>query len=159
MSDKQPVRDHSMIMAAAGLLGQKEQPRRATLKHAKIIREMISHEDDVIDQRFTWLCQIQGFLFAALANLLVLLLCVVGSLVAISSFFALRSAWQGVEKLLNWWGEPSDYFSPDVFARRVNNKKGFESYLRPWKILPLTFGLAWVVIFIIRIWPFICRCS
>lgn len=134
--------------------------QHGTSKDATIIREMIRHEDDVIDQRFTWLCQIQGFLFTALAlawkeptaHYLVLLLCLVGIAVAITTWFALRSAWQGVEKLLKWWDEKvksTGYVGPVVFARRVDDR--WTSHLRPWNILPLIFSLAWGIVLVIKI--------
>jgi len=37
-----------------------------TLDDASTIRQMIAHEDDLINHRLTWLAQLQGFLFAAL---------------------------------------------------------------------------------------------
>lgn len=89
-------------------LPKKEQFRHGTLEDAEIIRQVICHEDDLIDQRFTWLCQIQDFLFAALAfawkeptaNRLTQLLCLLGITVSVTSWFALRSAWLGVTNLL-----------------------------------------------------------
>lgn len=141
---------------------RRELPPDATLEHAKIIREMIRHEDDVINQRFTWLCQIQGFLFAALAfvwkeqtaNSLVLLLCLIGYSVAISTWFSLRAASIGIGRLLNWWDsyEPADYSGPAVYAREAS-LVGWDDKisLRPWYFLPLIFGLAWSAVLIIRI--------
>jgi len=35
-------------------------------KYAIIVREMIRHENDLVNHRLTWFCQVQGLLFAAL---------------------------------------------------------------------------------------------
>jgi hypothetical protein len=171
-----------------------------TLEYAKIIREMLWHEDEVIDQRFTWLCQIQGFLFAALAfawkeptaNYLVLLLCLLGISVAITTWSSLRAVSLGVTRMLNWWdmNKLADYSGPDVYARRLPWLEQQEirdwrrqamhdsrqqiihgwqqqsiyalqqgplaltknKFLRPWFVLPLIFGLAWIMVLIIRFW-------
>jgi hypothetical protein len=142
------------------LLG-KQLPQKEHLLHedAETIRQMIQHEDDIVNQRFVWLCQIQGFLFAALAlawkeptaNQLAQLLCILGFAVSVTSWFALRSAWLAVANLLGWWDEHKlpNYAGPDVFARRV--EPGWGTYLSPWNILPMLFGLAWIIVFIIKI--------
>jgi hypothetical protein len=139
-----------------------EQSSVAALEYAKIIREMIRHEDDVLDQRFTWLCQIQGFLFAALAfawkepaaDYLVLLLCLLGSSVAITTWFSLRNVSKGQRILLEWWdrNKPADYSAPDVYVRTVYPQNLWSSkikYWAPWYILPLIFSLAWLTVFMI----------
>ena len=136
-------------------------PRKGhtALEDAEVIREMIRHEDDVIDQRITWLCQIQGFLFAALAlawkdptaSRLVIVLCIVGILVAVSSGIALRSVRLAISNLVEWWdkkfGQSGD-FGPDVFARRVGT---CFTHLLPWTSLPAIFSLAWIAVLIIKI--------
>jgi hypothetical protein len=141
------------------LLDQLPRKEHTTLEDAKVIREMIRHEDDVIDQRITWLCQIQGFLFAALAltwkepteSRLVPVICLVGLLVAVSSGLALRSARLAISNLVKWWDNKirqSGYLGPDVFARRVG--KSF-THLLPWTSLPVLFFLAWISILVIKI--------
>jgi len=72
---------------------------------------MIYHENELINHRLTWLCQIQGFLFAALtatwlpsepyagSNLIRSVICVVGILVAFSSWTGLDAAIQAIESL------------------------------------------------------------
>ena len=73
----------------------------------KVIREMIKHENDLMNHRLTWLCQIQGFLFTALAVIwqypaskyVQYVLCLAGVLVAISSFYGLDAAVQAIKKL------------------------------------------------------------
>jgi hypothetical protein len=145
------------------LLG-KQLPPKEHLEHeasndAEIIRQMIRHEDDVINQRFTWLCQIQGFLFAALAlawkeptaDKLAQVLCLLGITVSVTSWLALRSARSAVAELLEWWDKNKHltYAGPDVFCRRVG--PSWREYLLPWNILPVLFCLAWLVVLTITI--------
>jgi len=142
---------------------RRELPPDAALEHAKIVREMIRHEDDIINQSFTWLCQIQGFLFAALAfvwkeptaDYLILLLCLVGYLVPITTWYSLRAVSIGIGRLLNWWdiNKPANYSGPPVYAREAGLVGwDYKKFLRPWFFLPLIFGLVWIVVFIIRFW-------
>ena len=125
-------------------------------KYAAIVREMIRHEDEVLDQRITWLCQIQGLLFAALAFVwgeptayyLILVFCVVGFVVALTTWSALRQAWRGVIDLLMWWIKNSaNYSGPTVYARK--RYTGRLKHLTPWNIIPMSFSVAWLLVFII----------
>lgn len=128
-------------------------------QYAGIIREMIRHEDDVLDQRITWLCQIQGLLFAALAFVwkeptayyLILVLCIVGLVVAITTWSALGPIWRGVSDLQKWWkGFSVNYPGPTVYARR--GRTGWLKHFTPWNIIPLSFSVAWIAVIIIRVW-------
>jgi hypothetical protein len=70
---------------------------------------MIMHENELVNHRLTWLCQIQGFLFAALAvtwnsgseapERIRYMLCLAGVLVAISSRYGLNASIKAIENL------------------------------------------------------------
>lgn len=157
MSDEQSHDPFRLLLG--NQLPLKEHLQNGTSQDAEIIRQMIRHEDDVINQRFTWLCQIQGFLFAALAlawkeptaNQMALILWPLGFIVSVTSWFALKSARKAVANLVRWWDEnkAASYAGPDVFGRRV--EPSWRDYLRPWNILPILFCLAWLIVFIIQI--------
>jgi hypothetical protein len=69
------------------------------------IRELIRHENELINQRLTWLGTFQGLLLAALAFAwdkksaggIVCVLCTVGAMVAISTGVATRRANRAID--------------------------------------------------------------
>ncbi len=134
-------------------------PQHATSNDAKIIRDMIRHEDELLDQRLTWLCQIQGFLFTALAftwkdptaQHLVLLLCTIGVLVAVSSYYGLNRAENAAASLRIWWetNKAPDYFGAMVIGLKPDKKLIY--FLRPWNFLPVLFSVAWVLVACLKI--------
>jgi hypothetical protein len=137
---------------------------------AEIIRNMIRHENELVNHRITWLSQLQGLLFAALgfswdnqdAHLLVYCLCLLGSLIALSSLVTLASGDEAINNTLYWWDihKPIDYFGPDVIgltSNGIGNRNPL--YLRffsirfkankmiyPWYVLPRLFIGAWIAI-------------
>ena len=129
-------------------------PQYATLNDAGIIREMIRHENELLNHRLSWLCQIQGFLFAALAfawkdptaGQIIFLICLIGALVAASSYYGLNRVEMAVASLRIWWenNKAPDYFGPDIIGRSPDKKS--IPFLRPWTFLPTLFFVAWTLI-------------
>ena len=127
-----------------------------TLDAAPTIRQMIAHEDDLINHRLTWLAQLQGFLFAALGfawekdRVLVPGLVVVGIVTALSVHAACLFSGKAVNHLRTAWDKkkPEAYEGPDVIGYRAENERKFLGkhlgMLLPWKVLPLFFALAWI---------------
>lgn len=137
---------------------------------AAIVREMIKHENELINHRITWLVELQGLLFAALgfswdkrdAHLLIYCFCLLGSLIAVSSFIALASGDEAISQILWWWDvhKPSEYSGPDVIgvtAGPLGNRKPLvvklfsmkfkmERLLYPWFFLPGLFIAAWLAV-------------
>jgi hypothetical protein len=75
-----------------------------------VIRELIKHVNDLVNQRLGWLIQMQGLLFAALTSAwkepqkeLTILFSTLGITTSLSLWSALRLCSQAVEKLKSWW--------------------------------------------------------
>jgi hypothetical protein len=130
-----------------------------TLDDASTIRQMIAHEDDLINHRLTWLAQLQGFLFAALGfawekdRVLVPGLVVVGIVTALSVHAACLFSGKAVNGLREEWEKnkptaPDAYNGPDVIGYCAEKEKKslvrFLGRFLPWKVLPLFFALAWI---------------
>ncbi len=84
--------------------------RFATEDDAKIIREMIWHEDNVLNTRLSWCATIEGLLMAALAfgwekapSALVILVAGAGVVVGSSTLYATRTAVETMRELTDWW--------------------------------------------------------
>jgi len=126
---------------------------------ASIIRAMIEHENEQQNNRLTWLLTVQGLLFAGLsfawdktdARQLVQVLCLMGALVALSSWAALRVSKQAMASMRDWWdrNKPEGYAGPDVVGYR--SQGGFLLWLiRPWRFLPWVFFVGWILVFVLN---------
>jgi len=121
---------------------------------AEIIRKLIEHENNLQNYRLTWLMTIQGLLFAALgfawdkqdARGLVSIFCILGILVSLSSWSALKLTANAFQDLHNWWDshKPSDYDGPPIIGHK-SNFNALLWILRPWRILPWAFAVGWVI--------------
>jgi hypothetical protein len=122
------------------------------------IRELIKHENDLVNQRMGWLIQIQGLLFAALGFAwkaapasLVFLICTLGVATAVSLWSALALYSPAVRQLRNWWEDrrPDDIVEgPDVIGF-WSPCSGIACLLRPWRALPAIFIIAWISVLIL----------
>jgi hypothetical protein len=85
------------------------------------------------------------------ARQLIFLLCAVGVLVAVTSYYALSRAEMAAEELRAWWenNKAPDYFGPDVVGRKPG--KDLFPFLRPWNFLPALFCVAWLLIAYLKI--------
>ncbi len=128
-----------------------ENPRLANTAEAATIRDMIRHEDSLIDARINWLVSSQSILFAALAFVwnnqsavcLLYLLVFVGLGVSSSTFLGLMDSAKAIRKVRGWWDDhvSEDYYGPDVVGLRGRDTS-FRLF-KPWKVIPLVFILAW----------------
>jgi hypothetical protein len=108
-----------------------------------IVRDLIKHENDLLNHRLTWFITIQGLLFAALgfawsksdAKELVFVFCGLGILTAVSSAFAL---WGGANAIDQLSTEEKIDDQP-IIGRRA----GIEKFAYPWYSFPVLFGAAW----------------
>ncbi|AFY46734.1 hypothetical protein Nos7524_0831 [Nostoc sp. PCC 7524] len=121
-------------------------------ENAKSIRSMIEHENNLQNYRLTWLMTIQGLLFTGLgfawdkkdAMGLVTIFCLVGILVAISTWSALKLSDSALENLVKWWeNNKSEQYTGSPIIGLYNRKL---TVLRPWVALPWIFIGAWLVI-------------
>jgi cell division protein FtsW (lipid II flippase) len=105
----------------------------------------------------------QGLLLAALAFAwdkddtwwIVIILCLVGLAVALSTWVATLRANEAIERVNEWW---DDSKPPDCLGLGVERIKGHEGKLQklmPGRFLPLTFFIAWMAIGLVHL----TRCS
>ena len=130
-------------------------------KYAEIIRTLWRHENDLMSARFTWFTTIQGLLFTALGfswqnhvRASVVVLGGLGACVAVSTLVVFsfnREAWQ---KLNDWWiqniklyaGPPITGNIPSSGSKKPKLLQAIEGVLKPWKVFPSAFFIAWVYI-------------
>src|SRR5688572_19163037 len=125
-------------------------------KHADTLRKLNEHENNLLNMRFTWFTTLQGLLFASLGIIwkekvqsivLPLVICSLGIVVAISFFVVVKLTGDAYKNLRDWWKENlQDYDGPPLKGIERSSKMTFMRLLRPWRILPLAFIIAWVAI-------------
>ena len=125
--------------------------RAATADDAKIIREMVRHEDNVLSSRVGWFCTLEGLLFAAAglvrdkpdAIFLSVLLSIAGLIVAASTLYATVIATRTMIRLTKWWDDnrSEEYSGPDIIGFRADNWA--IPVLRPSRALPGIFIFLW----------------
>jgi hypothetical protein len=137
----------------------------STCDYANAIREMIAHEDELLNNRMNWLLVVQGLLFAALnpakgTSGLVYVLIAFGFLISISSKIAFVQSDRAIGNLLAYWDEHlastnrswHDY--PPVFGAAIDDSvfMKLDSFLSPRSMLPWAFALGWIVILFLKLW-------
>lgn len=123
---------------------------------ANIIRAMIVHEDDLVNQRMTWFLTIQGLLFAAMAFawgkdgvLIWGVLAPLGIAISVSFHFTLNLGPAAVTELRESWDKyKGEYDGPDIVGKRVSRKVNI---IWPWQSLPICVSTAWIAAGIIRV--------
>lgn len=127
------------------------------------VREMITREDELTNQRMLWMAAFNGLLFAALgfawdkpgANFLTL----VFSLLGVSSSFlnglALIFSSNAQRRLLYWWHskKPEVYDGPGVMGCEPLDKERYSLYITPWILLAFVFTAGWlaILLFVLRV--------
>lgn len=129
--------------------------------YASIIRDMIRHENEITNNRLTWMLVLQGILFATSASfwrihwLPLLIITILGVVTSISFFYVfslsrkariyLRSLWkQEIEKQK----ELVERIPPVAGDAPIQYRF---STLHPWLFLPWVFASCWVALFLSRI--------
>ena len=122
-------------------------------KTAATLREMVRHEDAQRDSRMTWLCQLEGLLFASLgfawgkSKRLTNVLIALGMIVAVFVFLGLVTGTLAHKNISNQWRKlrPRDYNGPDIFGL-YSEKFWFLAFLAPENIIPIVFFVAWILV-------------
>lgn len=125
-------------------------------------RELIATEDSLLHQRFTWLIQIQGLLFASLGfawrgapSGLIIILAIVGVIVSVSISRSLLWHGPAVTDLYKWW--QSELTEDQQRTRKVIGRwnpsalGSFDRWTRPWRAMPIVFDVAWAGVILVRI--------
>ena len=118
-----------------------EQP----IQDLEVTRQLIQHENDLINHRLTWFITLQGLLLAALAFAwdkndakgLVFVFCGLGILAAISTGSVL---WGGAFAIENLSKAEKQNQRSQVIGRHA---KWIEKIFYPWFSLPVLFAIAW----------------
>jgi hypothetical protein len=126
---------------------------------AVAIRDLIKHENDLVNQRIGWLVQTQGLLFAALAFAwekapkLSYILSGVGIATAISIASAIALYSPTVRRLNALWLERAP--EAERLHRPINGdappSTGVLKMLRPWRALPFVFVSTWAAVVLIKL--------
>lgn len=132
--------------------------------YLNVIRDMIKHENEVVNQRLSWLFTLQGLLFTAISFLweknliLVVVLCIVGIISCISIGYFLYLGQIAITDLMtdakNYTAPlPPDWKFPPLIGitrEKSRTRQIIEKCVLPSRLLPWVLLLAWVVIAIFR---------
>jgi len=123
-----------------------------------VIREMIKHENELVNQRLSWLFTLQGLLFTATSFLWkatmlpVIVFSFVGIISCISIGYTLRRGLNAIKELL---ALKSDYKKPLpknwIFPPTIGARSKAKEWILPAMLLPWVLGIAWIAILIFRV--------
>lgn len=124
-------------------------------EYLKVMREMIRHENELVNNRLHWMFTLQGFLFGATSFIWknsqsgVILLGLIGILSCASIGYTLARGLNAIHVLLVKTrdfckGLPDDWQIPPVIGSR---RKAIE-WLLPSRMLPWVMGLAWIALLV-----------
>lgn len=123
-----------------------------------VIREMIRHEDVLLNQRLTWMWTLQGLLFGATSLLWgkdwrgVVIIGFVGFLSCISIGYSLSRGLKAVKELLGVAAGRKKRLGEDVeIPPTIGSRTEAIEWLLPGYFLPWLFGLAWIMVIVLRI--------
>jgi hypothetical protein len=126
-------------------------------KMAAVLREMARHEDQQKHNRITWLCQLQGFLFASLgfawgkSDQLTVVLAALGIATALLVFQGTLAASIAHQRIRTWWNreKPADYSGPDVVGF-YPDRFPLAAHISADSLMPLVFVAGWAAVIMIR---------
>jgi len=123
-----------------------------------VVRDMIKHENELVNQRLTWLFTLQGLLFAASSflwkeNILpVIVFGFVGIISCISIGYTLKRGLNAIKDLLD---RAKDYKKPLpenwIFPPLIGTRSKSIKWILPGILLPWVLGIAWIAILIFRV--------
>lgn len=123
------------------------------VEYRSMIRDMLDHENELINHRYDWLLTAQSILFGAIALaegkkiLLGLIICSIGIVSSFVTWRALFLADKSVENLISRWIDYADKnelkeLFPPVYGLDAKYKFKF----LPWKVMPPFLAVAWMII-------------
>jgi hypothetical protein len=122
-------------------------------------RQMIRHENEVINFRMGWMTTLNGLLFTALGFLwdkpnskgMITTICVVGFLVCLLSALMLYGATCAMRRIRRWWQRyaPKDYDGPGIIGEVSPHAKThwMADLFAPWDCIAWILCGAWVWIY------------
>ncbi len=121
---------------------------------------MIQHENTLVIERTNWMLTLEGLLFTALAfawdknSAVVMVLSLVGFVSSISLGVFLESATRAIARLQQWWRNHTadqNYNGPPIIGLSDEEFTSVEMIILPHRVLPVLFGLAWLVVALLKI--------
>lgn len=129
---------------------------KAGAEYEATVREMITSEDKLTNQRMLWMAAFNGLLFAALgfawdkhgARFLVIVFSLLGVSTSFLNSIALIFASNAQRRLLTWWhsNKPEKYLGPGVMGCEPLDSKRYSLYFTPWILLAFAFTAGWLAI-------------
>lgn len=130
--------------------------------YRSMIRDMLDHENELINHRYDWLLTAQSILFGATAltekELIVLglVICSIGLISSLVTWRVLSLADESIRKLIVHW---KDYATAnklgDVFPPIYGLNSDYKYKFLPWKIMPPVLAAAWILIALFYVLPWI----
>ena len=128
-----------------------------SIPYEAVVRQMMTREDELTNQRMLWMAAFNGLLFAALGfawdkrggRFLTMVFCTLGFFASFLNGLALILASNAQRSLLLWWHKkrPKDYDGPGVMGSEpLDNNRLYSMYVAPWVWLAFIFSGGWVVI-------------
>lgn len=136
---------------------------RTTLSEADIekLRNMIRHEDNLANNRLTWLSAFNGLFFAALGlawsdvdKLFILVVAGMGTAISISTFYALYDGHIAIDRFLAAFREFAstwEYSRLYVAGLSISAREGLWPairFVRPRILIPVVLVVGWITIII-----------
>jgi hypothetical protein len=133
-----------------------DDPQRVILeKRAEILRALIRHENEVTNQRTTWLLVSQGILFVAAASFEkthwfpAVVVGLAGMVIALSIGDALQNSFESRQYIKHGWRtllEQSGYKWEDFPPLDGGVGLRVKAWLFPWSVIPRVFIVAWAAL-------------
>ncbi len=130
------------------------------VEYNKILREMVRHENELSNQRLTWITTLNGLMFTALGVILngkdhyikipdhifITGFSLLGIVVSYSGLVALDMAEDSKERFKNLWNNKNISVTkiPPIWGD-INRSK-FERYFLPWHIIPKSLMVFWFLL-------------
>jgi hypothetical protein len=122
-----------------------------------VVRQMITREDELTNQRMLWTAAFNGLLFTALGfawdkcdtQYLKVVFCMLGVSTSLLNGIALVASARAQRRLLFWWKErkPKQYTGPGVMgADPLDPGKMWSVFVSPWILLAFIFAVGWLAI-------------
>lgn len=122
------------------------------------VRQMITREDELTNQRMLWMAAFNGLLFAALgfawdkhgAQFLSIVFSLLGISASLLNGIALIFASNAQRRLLTWWHtkRPVTYDGPGVMGCEPLDSKRYSMFFAPWILLAFMFVAGWLAILV-----------
>jgi hypothetical protein len=125
--------------------------------YEEVVRQMITREDELTNQRMLWTAAFNGLLFAALGfawdkpdtRFLAVIISLLGIATSVLNGLGLIFASNAQRRLLFWWklNMPKHYAGPGVMGGEpLDPGRLYSFYFTPWILLAFFFVLGWLAI-------------